>query len=316
VPFVEVSILSALYKDQFLRAAEDWICDTYSIDIRYVARRNNEGIYLLAASVYLYPLPFTDSTSFNFKLETDEILGGQVQISDQKKEDVLKLIKNAAAGLLEVSGCIFALMSKRIYGYHSDMIYGDRWFSDLHLQVNGNQDSSIQLSHIDSCKIDNALRQSTPPFDGLSELTTWLGLKNPLQSHEPQSISIHVGPPVDLIFTGSNLNKDVLTLLLHAHPDFDLSRFELAIRAVPGVGIGSRKLVTSEIKWKPVKKGKREGLAKIKLKDVDSVFTMLTIGETTVRRQWFLDPIKANNNRLVAAQLFDNNLKQIKNALL
>ena len=177
----QVNILSDLYKDQFLRAAKDWICDSCSIDIRYVAKRSDEGVHLLAASISVFPLLLTGD--FNFSLDSGEILAGQVQLSRQKREDVLKIVNSAAEGLVEISGHVFALLSKRKYDYFSDLIYGDRWFSELHLQVNGNQDFSIQLSHIDACKIDNALRQSNPPFDGLSDLTTWLGLKNPLQSH-------------------------------------------------------------------------------------------------------------------------------------
>lgn len=147
------------------------------------------------------------------------------------------------------------------------------------------------------------------------DLTGWLGLKNPLHSSESPSINIRVLPPVDIIFHGSILDKDVLNLLIYAHPNFDLSRLDLAIRAVPGIGVKSRKQVTSEIKWKRIRKGKREGVARILLDKADSVLTMLMIGGITVRRQWFLDAAKSGNNRLVAVQLFDKELRMIRTAL-
>lgn len=43
---------------------------------------------------------------------------------------------------------------------------------------------------------------------------------------------------------------------------------------------------------------------------------MLMIGRSTVRRQWFLDPQKARNNRLLAVQHFDQDLKMIRSAVL
>ncbi|GAA5164502.1 hypothetical protein GCM10025770_18560 [Viridibacterium curvum] len=43
---------------------------------------------------------------------------------------------------------------------------------------------------------------------------------------------------------------------------------------------------------------------------------MLTIGGVTTRRRWFNDPNKARNNRMLAVQHFDKELKQIKHAVL
>jgi len=43
---------------------------------------------------------------------------------------------------------------------------------------------------------------------------------------------------------------------------------------------------------------------------------MLLIGQTTVRRQWILDPAKARNHRLLAVQQFDQDLRMIRDAVL
>jgi len=42
---------------------------------------------------------------------------------------------------------------------------------------------------------------------------------------------------------------------------------------------------------------------------------MLLVGNTTFRRYWVMDPSKAQNNRLVALQHFDKELRMLKQAL-
>ncbi len=164
--------------------------------------------------------------------------------------------------------------------------------------------------------VDNALRASLPPFDGLSDAAAWLGLRVPGTNSSPPSIDIRVGPPVDLIPDLCSLSKDMFKLTLHAHPKFDVSQVGLAVRAVPGYALETRKQVSSEIKWSRVKNGRKEGVAEINLQDADNALAMLMIGNSTVRRQWFLDPTKARNSRLLAVQHFDKDLKMIRHAVL
>lgn len=306
-------ILNESYKDQFLKAAEDWACDSYSIDIRYVARKSGGKSYLLGAAIGLSPLPPT--ASMGFSLETNDIQAGQIQLANQNKQVLFDVLKKAAEGKLEVSGLSFELFCDREYGYHSDLVSGEKWFSELKLYVNGARNDAFSLSHIDACKIDDALRQSSPPFDGLSDLAGWLGLSTPLHSHESPVITISVFPPVDLIISESSLKKNVLNLVFYAHPNFELSRLDVALRAVPGIGVKSRRQVGSEVKWKLLKKGVRKGLARINLQKADSVLTMLVIGNQTVRRQWFIDQTKSENNRLISVQHFDKDLRMLKTAL-
>jgi len=162
--------------------------------------------------------------------------------------------------------------------------------------------------------IDNVLRRSQPPFDGLSDAAAWLGVSASSGPTNRSSIALRVGPPVDL-FNGV-LAEDILTLTLHAHPKFDVSRVGLAVRAVPGNLLDTRKQVADGIKWKRVQDGRRSGVIKIQLEHADNALMMLMIGDSTVRRQWFIDPHKARNNRLLAVQHFDADLKMVKEAVL
>jgi hypothetical protein len=62
--------------------------------------------------------------------------------------------------------------------------------------------------------------------------------------------------------------------------------------------------------------GRREGSATIALRNADAALVMLSVGSSTVRRNWFLDPTKARNNRLLAIQHFDKDLRMVRQAVL
>ena len=301
-----------IYKSSFLQAADDWVCDSYAIDIRCLVRKDAKHSYLYEAAISLHPLPAPQDMSF--RIDTSLLFAGQFQLFGQSKQKLLQVLDNATRGQVDVRGHTFKLSSEQPYDFYSEMSQRDRWFSDLHLQVIGSR--ALAPAPIDFASIDSALRRSVPPFDGLADIAAWLDLNDPRSAFDAPFIKIRVGPPVDLIFPGCSLENDFLHLTLHAHPRFDIGRIGLAIRVVPGNALESRKQVSSEIKWKRVRNGRREGVARIRLDHADSVLAMLMIGDSTVRRQWFLDPSKARNNRLIAMQLFDKDLRMVKQAVL
>jgi hypothetical protein len=239
---------------------------------------------------------------------------GQMQRSKLKKSTIISLLQDALQGTLELSERKLHLLANEPFSYYSEMLYRERWFSDLHLQVSGirrQPPDSIELA-----TFDNALRASSPPFDGLADLTGWLGIRAPDIAHNPPSITIRVGPPVDLMFDECRLAKDEFTVTLHAHPRFDVSRITLSVRATPGVGLTSRQQIASHIKWGRVRNGRRPGVAHVRLERADNVLAMLQIENSPVRRQWFIDPDRARNNRLAAVQHYDKELRMLRQAVL
>jgi hypothetical protein len=70
--------------------------------------------------------------------------------------------------------------------------------------------------------------------------------------------------------------------------------------------------VAKDIHWATASGTLVSGTLEMDLENADSTQIMLVIGGLTVRRQWFLDPVKARNQRLVAMQLFDKELRMIK----
>ncbi|MGO9445116.1 MAG: hypothetical protein ACLPXB_10115 [Thiobacillaceae bacterium] len=299
------------YKDLFLQAADDRLCDYYSLDARYIVRKEGGQSRLSEGLIVLVPLPVIHDMSF--KVDTSLLSAGQQQLSRVSKKKLLQFLHHATQGQVDANGESFCLSSEQPFSYYSEMTHSDRWFSDLHLQVSGVMQAVP--SPIDSTVIDNELRNGTPPFDGLVDIKQWLGMSNPQSTQDTGSITIRVGPPVDLVLTACGLKDDQLRLTLHAHPRFDTSRLSLAVRATPGNTLESRRQVATEIEWERPRNGLRKGTALIRLTQADSAFAMLMIGGATVRRQWFLDPAKARNNRLVAVQHFDKDLKMVKLAL-
>lgn len=289
-----------------------WVCDGYYVDIRYLADVTAVEDQIWDLQIALRPLP--PPADVSFATEVPGYCVGQRQLSGLTKTDIVLLIEQAIAGSVKVTGRSLSLVRDQPLAYYSEMLHRDRWFSELHLQVLG--DRRPQPAALELAAIDNALRNSAPPFDGLSDVTAWLGLRAPDAAMAPPSITLRVGPPVDLIFDQCQLTADELRLTLHAHPLFDVSRLGLAVRAVPGLGLTTRRQVADQVRWGAVKQGRRKGTVKVKLKDADNVLAMVQIEGSPVRRQWFIDPARARNNRLAAVQHYDRELKMLRYAVL
>lgn len=295
----------------FIRAADAWVCDSYTLDIRYLASVEDNNISIWDASVLLSPNPVERDLSFKFDSET--FIVGQIQRPGVRKSELMKLLKKAANGEIEIAGRKAKLAVDVALDYYSEMSHRERWFAELHLQVIGAP--KPQPPNIELAAIDNALRASDLPFDGLTDAAAWLGLRSPGSAPTAPSIALRVLPPVDLIFEKCLLKEDRFTLTLQCHPKFEVGRLRIAVRAVPGGALDGRKQIAELITWSRVRESKRVGVAQIELKQADNVLAMLMIENNTVRRQWFIDPAKARNNRLLAIQYFDNELRMVKQAV-
>jgi len=294
----------------FIEAAESWVCDGYALDIRYLADTRSEPALIWHASVHLNPLP--PDRDNRLRIDSTGICIGQIQLHPERKVSLLQVLRDAAAGSLPLAKCRLHVTAEQPVDHYSEMGARDRWFAQLHLQVRGARrppPSTLELA-----AIDNALRAANPPFDGLQDASTWLSLPAPGSSDSP-SITIMVGPPADLITDSCRLTNDELTLRIHAHPKFDVRQVSLAVRSVPGNGLAARLQIADAITWKRVRNGLREGIVKISVANADQALAVLLIGGAMVRRHWFIDPTKARNNRLLAAQHFDRDLRMIRSAV-
>lgn len=300
-------------KSNFLCSAMEWICDSYSADFRYLARREGEQLIILEALLGFAPLAFEIET--NFRFENDLLVAGQYQFSKLTTQQSISLLEGAAKGEISIEGELFTLSDKEPLRFYSEMNNRDRWACDLHLKVTSHQRIS-PLSPGEILGIDNMLRRNTPPFDGVADLVSWLGLSDPLSGHRESFIDVRMLPPVDIIYPECSLNNNRLTITLHAHPKLDVTRVGLAIKTTPFVALENRKQVSSKINWESDKGGRTVGTIEINLEQTDNALAMLTLGESTIRRQWYSDPDKASNRQLLAVQKFDKDLRMIKQAVL
>ena len=299
--------------EAFLRSAEDWLCDGYVLDTRYVAATTPSGLEIISASLLANPLA-PQRRDRGFRISGSRFLIGQTQTLSARKASLVAILAQAASGEISVGGEAIRLLPEPTFDFYSEMAFRDRWFSELHLQVLGAR--RPQLSSFELASADNELRLASPPFDGVADACNWLGLTAPGSTSNPNTINIRVGPPVDLIFDECSLTADRLKLTLHAHPKFDVSRVRLAVCAAPGDGLLGRQQIASNIAWRRAKDGRRPGVVEIALPQSDSALVMLMIESSTVRRQWFVDPAKARNNRYLAVQHFDKELRMVRQAVL
>lgn len=225
----------------------------------------------------------------------------------------MAILSQAAAGRLEIPEGTMELYGGENLRLYSEATHRDRWFADLHLQIAG--EKAAPSSPNELARIDSALRCATPPFDGLTDVVGWLGLSAPA-SKANTAITIRVNPPADLDLENCGLVDAQLSLEVIAHRSFDPKHLGLSIRSVPGNGLAARQQVANQIQWAEPEMELRRGKLRLKLMDADNVLVMLSIGRSTVRRQWLLDRAKARNNRLLAVQHFDRDLKMIRNAVL
>ena len=270
------------------------------------------SVDVLDATLFLYPLP--PERSDNFSIKAGNFCAGRQIFTRLKKAELLNRLSQAAKGIVDVHDLHLTLLHSTELNFYSATPGGDVGFHELHLTITGSPLPAV--SHSDLMSTENELRLATPPLDGLSDLCSWLQLSDTRTAGQASSISLRVGPPVDVIFDETQVKRNSLHLTLSAHSKFDINSLALALREFPGTGIETRKHVGDLITWKRSNKGRRAGILKLKLTNANSVLIMLIVGGRTVRRRWFYDPDKAVNSRYVATQLFDKDLKQLKLALL
>ncbi|MCF8206726.1 MAG: hypothetical protein K9J82_16715 [Methylotenera sp.] len=297
--------------EQFLAAAESWLCDGYALDVRYLAWLNGERWEILEASMTLLPLP--PSHDHTFHLSCEGWIGGHLQVHPISKVEAMNALRLATTGRVEIRHLCFALAPLNELDTYSEMSHRDRWFLPLHLRVASMRASAP--SSLLAASVDAHLRTADPPFDGMTDLVSWLGLSTDLSGTRAPSITLSVSPPVDLNFEGTRLSENVLRPSLYAHQNADLSKVDLAVRAAPGVGLTARRRVGDTLSWSDASQGFRRGEGEIQLANADSVLTLLSFAGQTVRRQWIVDPLKARNARYLSVSHFDPDLRMLRQAL-
>lgn len=299
-------------KEKFLHDADRWICDGYSIQSSYFALMKGEDASLSSATIFMVPSRLAKSMpADSFRIKAAELIAESSWSKGLRRDLLIKALVRLVDGDFSYlkSGLSFNDITDR--SYYSEPARPDIWFYDLNLRISGNVTALDRFHGIDFFKIDDALRMNDIPFDGMHDLSTYTGLRSPDLLHENPIVNIRILPPVDLVISDSSLEKNKLTIRILAETSFDESKVSVGIRVFPGHGIEGRKQISSEISWEEVD-GLKNGVCELELKSADNVLTMLMIDGRTVRRQWFVDPLKARNTRFASTQLFDRDLRMIR----
>jgi hypothetical protein len=299
--------------NQFLESAEAWLCDAYSLDIRYLASKDQVGIHLLDALLIATPFPPVKE-DHELELDIGTTLAGRQVLTNVSRKKLLEIFSIATSGQISVNGLTLKLDSNRALDFYSEPHTRETWLANLHLQVLG--PSHLQQSAFQASNTNRLLRTAAHPFDGIDDLCSWLNLSDPRQSGKACGINLRVLPAIDVFIDTDNLEGNIFSLRLESHFKVATKNVGLAIREFPGNGIATRQQIAPSIKWEKSKNKRRIGTVKTSLQNADSVLTMLSVNGLTVRRHWFVDQSKAVNPRYVAMQLFDRELRYLRQCVL
>lgn len=297
----------------FRTASSLWLCDPYSLEIRYVARKVNESSGdILSCFVAFYPIAWPKSE--NIRVMTSQIIAGRERLSNVSIIELRKILGQLEGGKLNLENLELTLESKSSLSFFTEMVSNDRWFCDAHLVILG--DALDPFSTVEIAKINSELRLNQLPFDGMHDLFDYFNLQDCISTYKQPQIEIRISPPIDLISSQCHTSNGKFNLILNAHPNLEKKNVSLAIRTFTSANqsLPLRKQIAEHIKW--LKENDRQiGTLEI---DVENAFTsqaILMLGTNTVRREFFEDIAKVPNRRLFTLSFFDKELKRLKLAL-
>jgi hypothetical protein len=295
------------------------MCDGYTVKISYVGCKAKDGERMRAelwgAMVAVSGEPPREG--IDFEIQIDDGVFGHTEYRVESRENLEAFLQNAALGILRVKDESYWLAAdpkntsfppQRRFEILSER---DTWFSPLHYRARANFVAPFPTRNVYA--LDTALRRADPPFDGIADVAQSFGVNVAAALVEP-TISILVSPPADLVMESCRLSENTLTVVIHAHPNLDVARMDVSVRAVPGKNMRFRHRISDKFTWTD-EDGRKTGVAIVNLEDANSALVMLVVGKHTVRRQWFVDSAKAPNLRYVAMNTFDKDLRRLKSAL-
>ena len=172
--------MSSEYLKLFEFAQFKWLCDPYSLEIRYISREDE----LLACIAHFWPLG--SDSGHNFHIHTSQILAGRIFLQDCSADKLNTYLEELKQGKLFVNDKTFELKANNGLSYYSEMISKERWFCDAHLRVSGG--TITPFSATDITKINDELRLLALPFDGLPDLLNYLKIADPISGQSQSAI--------------------------------------------------------------------------------------------------------------------------------
>ena len=196
----------------FRTASSQWLCNPYSVEIRYVARKGSKKTgKILSCFVAFYPIAW--SISDKVRVSTSQIVAGRERISNISLDVLKNILENLEGGKLSLENLELTLESKSNLSYFTEMISNDRWFCDAHLVTLG--DALDSFTTVEIAKINSELRLGRLPFDGINDLFDYFSLPDCISTYKQPQIEIRISPPVDLISSQCQTSNGKFNLTIH-----------------------------------------------------------------------------------------------------
>lgn len=249
-------------------------------------------------------------------LDAGNLVADQQSTRGIPRDAMVAAVRSATAGRIELGELTAALQAReRAIDFYSELSVRDRWIFPLHLQVQG--DKFPPLAPLAAAALDDQLRQASPPFDGLADLSRWLNLNGTLDGTRSSSISVNVAPPVELLLSESSFENGELILRLRSTAMVEISEMRLGALTVPGTVAEGRLQLADHVSWHEDSAGLgyRTGEVTINAGSAVSVLILLSYKGYSVARQWFQDPSRSKSARHLSMIQFDPELKGLRAAL-
>jgi hypothetical protein len=309
-----------LLRDQFAKAAREWIGERYQVQLRYVATKDAADLRIVQAMVMFHPWlnAELDVQEFRFHVDACDFKVGQEILTNITLLEALRVLDDALAGSIKLPGsfgkpaCTMSLASVEPQLHYLWGQPKNPWANMIHMAISGS--GSAQFTPPPT--LDDALRRADVPFDGYADLMQWLSLNEFIHPSGLPSIAVAVYPPAKIEFLASHLANGKLTVAVDVMGAVDYGAITVAAMGTPPSGVSLRRQMRNDMTWDSIPHENRvRGTGTIELPNAQSALVVLSIGNTFVQRQWFSDPALSKNIRYAAVQEFDHSLTKIKERL-
>ncbi len=294
------------YLEYFQSACQAWSCDDVFIDVRLIARPGVSQNNILKASLQIGVSPNVPTV----KLNTEKIVVVKLISGPHSAEEASVILTDATLGKITVDGTSYSLPDRPI-SYYSKVPTDDEWNYTLNLTCRSDERQTQDSLHW--AEVNSLLRCAETPFDGIADVSSFLGLPNPSVSTEPQ-IDIYKHPPVELDVAKSKFVDGVLELTFRAVPRLDLKKVSVALRWAPVVA--DRYQAAHLVRWQEPEGMSRDGSLTERKDGVDGALVMLSVGGLPVRRHWVVGGHRSRGVREATIQAFDHGWEKLRDSLI
>lgn len=284
----------------------------------FIAIKTPDSHKLLIGRIIFDSVKPQDSLLFSF--ESTHLIAGR-EISASTAEDIDRCIKDATEGKLTSAKQIISLHQKSgeflsttfFPIYHPSVTLGPRLPSII-IRGSSKHDLLSAQCFRPNEMLDLDLRSADQPFDGLDDLLIHLGFPVSRQSGDSTALEIIATSPA-LIADDSKIASGHAQIKCRIAESAEIKKIRFGYKIFHGNSI-ERASITGEVfEW--ITDGLLKiGSASISTKDASVLQSFLSYDGISLHQWWITDPLKRLNERHAIYEVFDEELKLLKDFLL